>query len=225
MAPHHFFRWSRETRFWTSAPHRGKSTELAAKLQGEGPLFSNDISNSRAKSAVKESGACRGRQYLCSRVRRLKNWPDIFEGFFDKILVDAPFRRRDVPARRRYGEKAYSQKGPDIQPYPVRNRFGSRQNAAAGGMMLYSTCTFDEEENEGTIRRLLKEHDDLHLVPLEKQDGFQPGIGLSECVRLFPHKIRGEGHFIALLKKDGRSCGSEEDGGRSRKAGAFGRPG
>lgn len=98
--------------------------------------------------------------------------------------------------------KSYSQKGPE---YYSRIQYEIVSEAVKmlrpGGMMLYSTCTFDEEENEGTIRRLLKEHDDLHLVPLEKQDGFQPGIGLSECVRLFPHKIKGEGHFIALLKR------------------------
>lgn len=196
----------------------GKSTELAAKLQGEGLLFSNDISNSRAKALLKNLELA-GAGNICVSSETPEKLARYFEGFFDKILVDAPCSGEGMFRRDGDMVKSYSQKGPE---YYSRIQYEIVSEAVKmlrpGGMMLYSTCTFDEEENEGTIRRLLKEHDDLHLVPLEKQDGFQPGIGLSECVRLFPHKIKGEGHFIALLKKDGRSCGSEEDGGRSRKA-------
>lgn len=79
-------------------------------------------------------------------------------------------------------------------------------NAAAmlkeGGMMLYSTCTFSELENEGTIRYLLEECPELHLVDIKPYEGFAEGLGeLNQTVRIFPHKMNGEGHFLALLQK------------------------
>lgn len=75
-----------------------------------------------------------------------------------------------------------------------------------GGMLLYSTCTFAIEENEGNIAYLLKKNPDMELVPIEGYEGFTPGrsvdgVGLSDCVRIFPHKMAGEGHFLALLHK------------------------
>ena len=71
--------------------------------------------------------------------------------------------------------------------------------------MLYSTCTFDREENEGNVEWLLKERPELHLaeLPEDLYAGFSGGIGLAGCVRLFPHRLKGEGHFIAVLEKDG----------------------
>ena len=92
-------------------------------------------------------------------------------------------------------------------------------------MMLYSTCTFDEEENEVTIRRLLKEHDDLHLIATGKTGWLSARNRTFRVRQALSHKIRGEGHFIALLKRMDAVAVPEEDGGRSREsAGAFGRP-
>ena len=80
-----------------------------------------------------------------------------------------------------------------------------------GGMMLYSTCTFAPQENEGTVSRLLEEHPEMELVPMEGYQGFAPGRpewgngdpGLALCVRIWPHRMNGEGHFLALLRKKG----------------------
>ena len=72
-----------------------------------------------------------------------------------------------------------------------------------GGMLLYSTCTFDERENEGVIRWLLETFPELSLTPLPLRPGFAKSASLPGCVRLFPHLLRGEGHFAALLKKRG----------------------
>ena len=73
-----------------------------------------------------------------------------------------------------------------------------------GGMILYSTCTFAKMENEDSIQTFLDNHPEFTLVPLEKNWGFAPGCEpLTECVRLYPHKIKGEGHFLALLQKTG----------------------
>lgn len=76
-----------------------------------------------------------------------------------------------------------------------------------GGMLLYSTCTFSKHENEETIERLIKE-EGFTLLPLplprsREELGFAPGLGdCAEAVRLFPHRLQGEGHFVALLQKN-----------------------
>lgn len=74
-----------------------------------------------------------------------------------------------------------------------------------GGSIVYSTCTFSIHENEEVIQDVLDKHPDLHLVPINKIDGMMPGVNMEECVRLYPHKIKGEGHFVALLVKDGET--------------------
>ena len=82
-----------------------------------------------------------------------------------------------------------------------------------GGLMLYSTCTFAPAEDEEVISWLLKERPELSLVPMTEYEGFSKGVPawgdgnpeLEKCVRIFPHKMSGEGHFLALLKKEGQS--------------------
>ena len=88
-----------------------------------------------------------------------------------------------------------------------------------GGYLLYSTCTFDREENEGTIRYILDRHPDMSLCSLPHRFGFAEGIGMPECVRLFPHRIEGEGHFAALLRRAG-SGERPRRNGRTAQSGA-----
>lgn len=71
-----------------------------------------------------------------------------------------------------------------------------------GGMLLYSTCTFSEEEDEEAVRYLLAEYPELHLKEIPLRPGFSKGF-LSGTIRLWPHKLQGEGHFLALLQKEG----------------------
>lgn len=87
-----------------------------------------------------------------------------------------------------------------------------------GGMMLYSTCTFDRSENEQVIACLLEQCPEFELCEIDGYDGFSPGIpkgaeeenlNLNKTVRIFPHRMKGEGHFLALLKKKER--GFEDD--------------
>lgn len=88
--------------------------------------------------------------------------------------------------------------------------------------MLYSTCTFSELENEGSIDYFLKNHPDFHLADIPWYEDFCPGrpnlVGsrfpLEKCVRLFPHKIDGEGHFLALLQRDGEKMPNALEGKR-----------
>ena len=79
-----------------------------------------------------------------------------------------------------------------------------------GGMMLYSTCTFDPSENEQTIEYLLEEYPEFEICEMAGYEGFAPGMpevtdsknpNLAKTVRIFPHRMEGEGHYLALLKK------------------------
>lgn len=191
----------------------GKSTELAARLCGQGLLFANDISNSRAKALLKNLELF-GVSNLCVSSETPEKLCGLLEGFFDKILVDAPCSGEGMFRRDPDMRKSYEEHGPEYY-IPIQRQIvtSAVRMLAPGGMLLYSTCTFDREENEGTIRYLLEHFPELRLVNLEKKDGFEPGIGMPECVRLFPHRIRGEGHFIALLQK-----GETESGGLAERS-------
>ena len=81
--------------------------------------------------------------------------------------------------------------------------------------MVYSTCTFSPEENEGTILGFLREHPDFYIERVPSFPGFSEGrpdwegetddsYGLSRTIRIFPHKARGEGHYIAVLRRKGQ---------------------
>lgn len=79
-----------------------------------------------------------------------------------------------------------------------------------GGMMLYSTCTFDPLENEGTIEYLLEQNPEFHILDMESYEGFCHGLPevtqskdpmYEKTVRIWPHKMHGEGHYLALLQK------------------------
>lgn len=107
--------------------------------------------------------------------------------------------------------KAWEQNGPsfyaELQEDILRQALPMLK---PGGMLLYSTCTFSPLEDEGTVAKILAMNPDMELVEMEGYEGFSPGqpelIGSSEeslrrCVRIFPHKLDGEGHFLALLRK------------------------
>ena len=85
------------------------------------------------------------------------------------------------------------------------------QMLAEGGELLYSTCTFSVKENEEVIAGLLDAHPDMEVQEITPgYEGFAPGVSvngrdLSRCVHIFPQRMEGEGHFVALLKKQGES--------------------
>lgn len=85
------------------------------------------------------------------------------------------------------------------------------QMLSPGGILVYSTCTFAPEENEGVISHFLHTHPDFSVKAVEAP-WFSPACphwiddpaaGIENCFRLLPHKLRGEGHFAAVLEKDG----------------------
>lgn len=179
----------------------GKSTELGAKLKGKGLLFSNDISNSRAKALLKNLEMA-GIPNFCVSSETPEKLAALLPEFFDKILVDAPCSGEGMFRRDPDMLKSYEKQGPS-EYVPIQRTIVSEavNMLRPGGLLLYSTCTFDREENEGTIQYLLEQFPEMQLLDLPNREGFSRGIGLPQCVRLFPHRIQGEGHFIALLQK------------------------
>ena len=193
----------------------GKATALGAKLAGEGLLVANDISASRAKALLKNLEIFGIRNSFVTNAYPAK-LAEQFAGAFDKILVDAPcsgegmFRKDLANARVWSLEKV--KECAKTQHEIIRQAVSMLK---PGGLLLYSTCTFSPEENEQTIASLLQEHPELQLVELPWYEGFAHGRPeladgnpeLTKCVRIFPHRMAGEGHFLALLykKKDGEA--------------------
>ena len=193
----------------------GKATALGAKLAGEGLLVANDISASRAKALLKNLEIFGIRNSFVTNAYPAK-LAEQFAGAFDKILVDAPcsgegmFRKDLANARVWSLEKV--KECAKTQHEIIRQAVSMLR---PGGLLLYSTCTFSPEENEQTIASLLREHPELQLVELPWYEGFAHGRPeladgnpeLTKCVRIFPHRMAGEGHFLALLykKKDGEA--------------------
>ena len=189
----------------TCAAPGGKSTELAAKLQNTSLLLSNDISTSRCQGLIKNlelSGSYN--TWVCSE--DLIDISKRFAEIFDKILVDAPCSGEGMFRKEPHLISSWQERDDTYYP-PIQKEILSCaiDMLKPGGMIVYSTCTFSTKENEEVIQDALHRHSDLHLVPIPKQPGFSSGIGMEECVRLFPHKIKGEGHFVALLQKEGNA--------------------
>lgn len=188
----------------------GKSTELAARLQGTGLLFSNDISNSRAKALLKNLELF-GAGNICVTSETPEKLASVLPGFFNKILVDAPCSGEGMFRRDPDMVKSYRERGPEYY-IPIQRQIlrEAVRLLAPGGMLLYSTCTFDREEDEGAVRFVLEEFPDMHLVSLHPEHGFENSRDCSGCLRLFPHRIFGEGHFIALLRKEEKETALQE---------------
>ncbi len=189
----------------------GKSTALAARLQGEGFLLSNDISASRCKPLLKnmEMAGVTNSVITCEAPEKLAGR---FAGYFDKVLVDAPCSGEGMFRREPSMVKSWSAE--EVKRYAVLQReilFHAAQMLRPGGYLLYSTCTFAKEEDEQTVEYFLEQHKDFSLQELPLCEGIEMGRvewtlhgreDVRNCRRFLPHKVKGEGHFAALFKKE-----------------------
>lgn len=189
----------------------GKSTELGAKLFGEGLLVSNDISNSRAKALLKNLELF-GIPNICVTSETPEKLVSVFGPYFDKILVDAPCSGEGMFRKDPDLIKSWQERGPEYYA-PIQRQILASAVAMLkpGGMLLYSTCTFAKAEDEDTISWLLETEPDMELVPAAPWEGACGGFDDMPVIRLFPHKIEGEGHFLALLQKKGAASRLQEE--------------
>jgi len=195
----------------------GKATHIASMMGGKGTLVANDLSKRRAQILAKnlERWGARNTIVLNETPTRLV---DHFITYFDRVLVDAPCS----------GEGMF-RKDPDARDEWMPGLVGScaaRQDAILldaaqlvrpGGVLVYATCAFAPEEDEGTIARFLQGHPEFEIVETPLFAGFSPGRpdwidsqspDLAKAVRLWPHSAPGEGHFIAVVRKNDEPSGS-----------------
>ncbi len=182
----------------------GKATELSLRLKGRGLLIANDASASRAKALLKNLTLW-GASNSCITAETPERLQRAFGPVFDKILVDAPCSGEGMFRRDPRLIKAWEKKRPAAY-VPLQEEILSSavQMLKPGGMLLYSTCTFSGEEDEGVVLRILRDHPELTLIKPVLPDGISRGRGeapLDRCVRLYPHRIEGEGQFAALFLK------------------------
>lgn len=189
----------------------GKATALGARLQGKGLLVANDISTTRARALLRNLELFGISNAFVTNEPPSRLVP-AFQSFFHKIILDAPcsgegmFRKEEAMAA-----DWSPQKSQDIAKIQRELICQAVEMLRPGGLLLYSTCTFAPIENEGTISHLLEQHPEMELLEIPPYQGFSPGVPawgngdsrLARCVRIFPHKMNGEGHFLALIKKPG----------------------
>lgn len=196
-----------------SAAPGGKSTQIAAKLKGKGVLIANDISPKRTIALLKNIEIFGIRNSVVTN-EEPKKLASNFEEYFDKILVDAPCSgegmfRRDLKATKSWSEFSVSEccnmQRDILQWIPKLLK--------PGGTLVYSTCTFSPEENEGTISWFLNKFPDFEMKSIEGIEGIGKGKpewlevnnDIIKAGRVWPHKLNGEGHFVALLEKKNNS--------------------
>lgn len=208
----------------------GKSTQIAAKLQGEGVLVVNDNHSDRVKALVKnlELFGVRNAVVLNERPERMMS---AFAGYFDKILIDAPCSGEGM--FRKEEEMMAQWERHTVQEFAEMQRAllgQAAQMLAPGGTIVYSTCTFSPEENEAQIAEFLDKHPAFEVVPVQ---GFSPGrpdwlrapwceevfsdrarLAVAGTARLWPHRLRGEGHYVAVVRKGEADRAGMDEGER-----------
>ncbi len=176
----------------------GKSTQIAGRMLGQGLLLCNEINPKRAKILsrnIERMGVANALVTNESPAGLAQRLP----GFFDRVLVDAPCSGEGMFRKE---EAAVTDWSPELVEMCAR-RQGEILNSAAelvkpGGRLVYSTCTFSPQEDEDAVAAFLARHPDF--VP-EPQDApwFCPTPNAG--YRIWPHKLRGEGHFAAVLRR------------------------
>lgn len=199
----------------------GKTTELIAKLAGTGELVANDISVSRAMALAKNVQIAGGDNVVVTAEtpeRLLERLPEYFDG----ILIDAPCSGEGMFRRDPGMVKDWEEHGPAYYVKIQKEILSQAYHMLKpGGYMVYSTCTFAPEEDEGMIASFIEKYSDMTIVPIPRKEGYQSGRphwvagledneSLKECVRIFPHLAKGEGHFAVLMQKDMASLQSPD---------------
>ena len=202
----------------------GKATQIASYMQNQGILVCNEIHAARAKilSENIERMGIRNALVTNEAPQRLA---EVFSGYFDRVLVDAPCS----------GEGMFRKNPEAVSEWSLQNvsLCAERQDEIldcadtmlrSGGRLVYSTCTFAPEENEGSIARFLLRHPDYQVLAMPLYSGITAGrpewafnkngaliqqcdfphmAKLEHTIRMFPHLLEGEGHFLAVLQKAG----------------------
>lgn len=179
----------------------GKSTQIAEYMRGRGMLITNEIHPQRAK-ILSENIERMGVFNAIVLNETPESLSKRFIAFFDRILVDAPCSGEGMFRKNDNAGEEWSEENVALC---AERQDGILDCAAAmlkpGGRLVYSTCTFTPAEDEGSVSRFLETHPDFCL---EKEE------------RLMPHKIKGEGHFLAVLHREGGQLSSAATAGTEK---------
>ena len=189
----------------------GKTTQIAGRMAGEGFLLCNEINPKRAKILSRNIERLGVANSLVTN-EHPQRLAEHFAGYFDKVLIDAPCSGEGMFRKE---EAAVTDWSVETVQMCARRQAEILESGAKllrpGGRLVYSTCTFAPEENEETVENFLGKHPEFSLEEAENPwfTCVKPGL-----YRLWPHKLRGEGHFAAVLRK----AGEDEVEAPSRKA-------
>lgn len=192
----------------TCAAPGGKASQLASAVGDEGVLLANEYVPKRAKIIVGNLERLGIKNAVVTSLDTAK-LAEMFSSYFDLVLCDAPCSGEGM--FRKYDEAVSEWSEENVLACAKRQSEileNCQSCVKAGGYLLYSTCTYSVEENEGVIEEFLSRHPDFSLVEVkdELKATTADGLGKFKAARRFyPHKSRGEGQFIALLKKDENS--------------------
>ncbi|GAB1155698.1 hypothetical protein YWY31_17230 [Paenibacillus illinoisensis] len=198
----------------------GKSTQIAAKLQGKGVLVTNDIHSERTKALAKnvELYGVRNAVVLNESPERIAG---AFPHYFNKVLIDAPCSGEGMFRKDEDMVKSWEHHSVEKCVLMQRDILETAAKLLApGGTIVYSTCTFAPEENEAMIAEFLNLNPDFTVHDIPETAGFAPGRPdwvrqmLPETAektgavldqtrgtaRLWPHLLEGEGHYVAVLQ-------------------------
>lgn len=186
----------------------GKTTQIAGRMAGEGFLLCNEINPKRAKILSRNIERMGVANALVTNSHP-QNLAQKYPGFFDRVLIDAPCSGEGMFRKE---EAAVTDWSLETVQMCARRQAEILQSGAAllkpGGRLVYSTCTFSPEENELTIENFLADHPEFHREQVDVPWFTPAGEG---AYRLWPHKLLGEGHFAAVLRKDDGELGEIQE--------------
>ncbi len=198
-----------------SAAPGGKATHLAARMREKGLLVANELIRHRTRTLIEnlERFGVKNVLVTSQHVDALAQaWPERFH----RVLVDAPCSGEGMFRKSELARVQWSNSMVDGNAARQRHLLDSAaQTVAPGGRLLYATCTFAPEENEAVVAHFLRTHPDFELIRPPSLPGLDPGrpdwipgslargLHLERCIRVWPHRSPGDGHFFALMQRQG----------------------
>ena len=178
----------------------GKSTQIAGRMEGRGFLLCNEFHPKRARILSRNIERMGIANALVTN-EHPQRLAQRFAGCFDRVLIDAPCSGEGMFRKE---EAAVTDWSPETVEMCARRQAEILASGAAmvrpGGRLVYSTCTFAPAENEEAIAQFLEQHPDF--VP-EVLSAPWFAAGENGSFRMWPHKLLGEGHFAAVLRRRG----------------------
>lgn len=212
----------------------GKTTQIASSMNNQGILVCNEIHPTRAK-ILSENVERMGIRNAIVTNETPQRLVEAFGAYFDRVLVDAPCSGEGMFRKNEAACNEWSLENVQICAKRQNEILDCADRLLRpGGRLVYATCTFAPAENEGSIMRFLERHPEYQVLDRYKYNGMSAGVPLwayydtnyqdsrninktgnycaiERTIRLFPHLIQGEGHFLAVLQKPGKKLSESRE--------------